>query len=69
MSPPKRARPRGTNLAATEIYTQVSIDKLKQVHSATHPGARLGGPPGSEEEGEKGGAAGRVKGYHLAHDR
>lgn len=38
------------NLAATEIYTQVSIGKLKQVHSATPPGARLGGPPGEEKE-------------------
>ena len=28
------------NLSTTEIYTQVSIRKLKEVHSATHP-ARL----------------------------
>jgi len=25
------------NLSSTEIYTQVSIKKLKQVHAATHP--------------------------------
>jgi integrase/recombinase XerD len=25
------------NLSSTEIYTQVTIKKLKQVHSATHP--------------------------------
>jgi len=25
------------NLSSTEIYTQVTIKKLKQVHSTTHP--------------------------------
>ena len=25
----------------TQIYTQVSIRKLKQIHAATHPGASL----------------------------
>jgi integrase/recombinase XerD len=41
-------------LTTTEIYTQVSILKLKEIHSATHP-ARLGRarsdapvPPGPE---------------------
>jgi len=29
------------SIRTTEIYTQVSIRKLKQVHSETHPGARL----------------------------
>ena len=29
-------------LSTTQIYTQVSIRKLKQVHTLTHPGARLG---------------------------
>lgn len=29
------------NLSATQIYTQVSIRKLKEIHTATHPGARL----------------------------
>lgn len=29
------------DLSTTQIYTQVSIRKLKQVHDATHPGARL----------------------------
>jgi integrase/recombinase XerD len=28
-------------LDTTQIYTHVSIAKLKQVHSTTHPGARL----------------------------
>jgi len=28
------------NLTSTEIYTQVSIKKLKQVHTATHPAKR-----------------------------
>jgi integrase/recombinase XerD len=29
------------SLATTQIYTRVSIEKLKAVHAATHPGARL----------------------------
>ena len=28
-------------LSTTQIYTQVSIRQLKQVHDATHPGAKL----------------------------
>jgi len=28
-------------LNATQIYTQVSIKKLKEIHTVTHPGARL----------------------------
>jgi integrase/recombinase XerD len=28
-------------LETTQIYTQVSIRKLKEIHAATHPGARL----------------------------
>jgi len=28
-------------LSTTQIYTQVSIKMLKQVHTATHPGATL----------------------------
>lgn len=29
------------SLRSTEIYTRVSIQKLKEIHSATHPGASL----------------------------
>ena len=29
-------------LETTQLYTQVSIRKLKEMHTATHPGARLG---------------------------
>jgi len=29
------------NLSTTQIYTQVSIRKLKQIHTATHPAAEL----------------------------
>ena len=29
-------------LTTTEIYTHVSIKKLKEIHTATHPSARLG---------------------------
>jgi integrase/recombinase XerD len=28
-------------IATTEIYTHVALRKLKEVHAATHPGARL----------------------------
>ena len=37
-------------LSTTEIYTQVSICKLKEIRSATHPSARLG-RKGSGDEG------------------
>lgn len=39
-------------LTTTELYTHVSIRKLKEIHTATHPTARLQSPPphGSEEE-------------------
>lgn len=30
-----------SKLETTQIYTQVSIHKLREVHAATHPGARL----------------------------
>jgi integrase/recombinase XerD len=29
-------------IETTQLYTQVSIQKLREVHAATHPGARLG---------------------------
>jgi integrase/recombinase XerD len=38
------------SVATTQIYTQVSLQKLKAVHEATHPGARLSRPPGGESE-------------------
>jgi integrase/recombinase XerD len=38
-------------LSTTQIYTQVSIRKLKQVHEATHPGARRAGE--RKETGER----------------
>jgi integrase/recombinase XerD len=31
------------DLSTTQIYTRVSIRKLKEVHARTHPGAKLGG--------------------------
>jgi integrase/recombinase XerD len=37
------------NLASTQLYTQVSIRKLKEIHSATHPGAKLGRKEGSKQ--------------------
>ncbi len=35
-------------LQTTYIYTRVSIRKLKEVHSATRPGAMLSPRPGAE---------------------
>ena len=32
------------NLQTTQIYTRVSIQKLKAIHDATHPGAKLWPP-------------------------
>lgn len=32
------------NLSTTQIYTRVSIRKLKEIHTATHPSARLEAP-------------------------
>jgi integrase/recombinase XerD len=37
----------------TEIYTHVSIEALKAVHAATHPGAKLGAKGSAVGEGEE----------------
>jgi integrase/recombinase XerD len=37
------------NLASTQLYTQVSIRKLKEIHTATHPGAKLERKKGDHE--------------------
>lgn len=37
------------NVDTTQLYTQVSIDKLKQIHAATHPGAKLQRRPNDPE--------------------
>ena len=39
-------------LTTTSLYTQVSIDRLKKVHEATHPGARLKRAGETERENE-----------------
>ena len=36
------------SLETTQIYTQVSIRRLKEVHTTTHPGARWGRLPKDE---------------------
>jgi integrase/recombinase XerD len=41
------------NLATTQIYTQVAIQKLKEIHTATHPGARLPGKRDSEGQTQR----------------
>jgi len=42
-------------LETTQIYTQVSIRKLKEIHTATHPGARLRRQQGRGEQAANGG--------------
>jgi integrase/recombinase XerD len=41
-----------SDLQSTQVYTQVSIRQLKQIHTATHPGAQLekDRPTGSQDE-------------------
>ena len=36
-----------SKLETTEIYTHVSITKLREVYSATHPAAKVGKSPGA----------------------
>ncbi len=38
------------SLLSTQVYTRVAISKLKAVHAATHPGAKLGRPEGEREQ-------------------
>jgi integrase/recombinase XerD len=38
-----------TTLHGTTIYTHVAIKKLKEIHTATHPGASLTAPPTAED--------------------
>jgi integrase/recombinase XerD len=38
-------------LETTEVYTHVAIKKLKEVHAATHPAARLRRAPANDEDG------------------
>ena len=40
-------------LDTTQVYTQVSIRKLKEIHTATHP-ARMTRKPGQAEDAEDG---------------
>lgn len=37
-------------LQTTQVYTHVSMKRLKEVHAATHPGAKLSPRPGREKE-------------------
>lgn len=46
-------------LSTTQLYTQVSIRKLKEIHSATHPSAKLERRPRGGERSREGGAADR----------
>ena len=47
-------------LDTTQIYTQVSIRMLKQIHSATHPAARLD-PKTPETAAAQGGSANKLE--------
>jgi len=40
------------NLASTQLYTRVSIRKLKEIHTATHPAAKLERRERPAEDGE-----------------
>ncbi len=39
-------------LSTTQIYAQVSIKKLKEIHSATHPSARVSRESGVAAESD-----------------
>ena len=41
-----------SSLSAAEIYTQVSIHKLKEIHTATHPAKLRPGSSHGDEEGK-----------------
>ncbi len=41
-------------MATTQIYTRVSIKKLKDIHTATHPSARLERRPSSPSPSSNG---------------
>ena len=45
-------------LTSTEIYTHVSIRKLKQIHTETHPGANLKGEASRENPQSQSGTTG-----------
>lgn len=52
-----------SSLLSTQVYTRVAISKLREVHAATHPGARRGRPPARDQDqppvrGPEGGAEG-----------
>jgi integrase/recombinase XerD len=40
------------SLESTQLYTQVSITKLREIHAATHPGARLAPAPKNSATGQ-----------------
>lgn len=50
-------------LSTTQIYTQVSIRMLKQIHTATHPGRPIGARSRREDSA---GAAGDERAALLA---
>ena len=48
------------DLSTTEIYTRVSIRKLKQIHTETHPGANLKSDSGTVPSTENGAPEGKT---------
>jgi integrase/recombinase XerD len=42
------------SLTTTEIYSHVAIRKLKEIHDATHPGARLNAPDTADAQQTEG---------------
>lgn len=55
-------------LSTTQLYTQVSIRKLKEIHSATHPSAKLERLPRRGEQPQEGEAAPTVDDLMAALD-
>jgi integrase/recombinase XerD len=48
------------SLETTEIYTRVSIQKLRQIHDATHPASKL--KPNGDERDRADGRRGAIRG-------
>jgi integrase/recombinase XerD len=40
-------------LETTQVYTHVAIKKLQEIHAATHPGAKLERPKGSNGQADR----------------
>ena len=55
-------------LTTTEIYTHVAIGKLKEVHTATHPAARLEPPKRHQGDAERAPGSAELHGGQVLGD-